>query len=654
MATGRDLGLGHLAHGLPAALLSGVAAIALICAGGLAQIDDLSDGAPSITVAASDGTVEQVAALSGAPSIDVTAAGSFEDIATVGGSGAIDVTPSGGTLAQAATLADGAPAIVVTATAGTVEDVAALTDGAPAVTVAASGGALQDIAALVDGAPIIGVSATGGTLVADWIPASEVNLVFWHPPFQSNITFATPAITNSTRYQVSSIASHPAATLGGTLDATGVVDWAGGPPTISTNYGRLAFASTTSKLTSSLAASSFKFLHDFSGETTIAFTNYTYSAAPNGGVYLNTKAAAGTGVGIGLTCGVNSSGAVYVSIGNGTAAKTITSANTIIAANSWNDFQIRLSSSQTNKLELWINGSLVASSNTLSGFTPSSSNPGATLQVGDSQGNITGGVTPPVMWNAYASSGTLTTIRTWCGLYTATYASPSDWYTYEPHGAVGVYSWNAGGVVTHTGTTPTAVNSPTVGVLSGANNKYGATFSAASSQYYTVNGNEANASGNDKPFGFIHVARPNNTAAIKQVLEFSHSTGTGRATCFLDASEQMSISVVDDANAAASSAAGSSNSVTEFCTTWNASLGTSTEGLISVTTSAVKTQVAATINVGTKALNIATIGARRIAGTPANYFDGDLVFAAMWAGNAPNMAQCFQIAGMAKAWFAAG
>jgi hypothetical protein len=76
--------------------------------------------------------------------------------------------------------------------------------------------------------------------------------------------------------------------------------------------------------------------------------------------------------------------------------------------------------------------------------------------------------------------------------------------------------------------------------------------------------------------------------------------------------------------------------------------------LISISSAAVRTQVAATLNVGTKALNLATIGARRIAGSPSQYFDGDLVFAAMWAGNAPNMAQCFQIAGMAKTWFAAG
>jgi hypothetical protein len=480
-----------------------------------------------------------------------------------------------------------------------------------------------------------------------WTPPSNPTLLFWHPINQSNITFATPAITNSTRFRVSSIATHPAATLGGTLDGTSYVDWAAGPG----GYGRLAFASSTAKLTSSLAASSFKFLHDLTVDVTIAFTHYTYNSAPNGGVFLNTKATAGTGNGVGFTCGVNSSGAVYVSIGTGSAAKTITSSNSLLVKNSENDIIVQFSQSQ-NAIKLWVNGSLVASGNFTS-FTPSSSNPGATLQVGDAQASITGMLSPPAIWGNYFTASQLAIARNWLARYMARYASPTDWDANEPHGAVGVYSFNAGGIVVHRGATATAVGSPTVGTLAWANNKYGATLNG-STQYYTMHGNEAGASGNDLPFGFLTICRTDNTASNKIIGEYDHSSTAGRAINVLSSSELMTTTVIaDDAGSATTGSTGSALSVTAGCTVWSSSFGTTCQGQASVSSTGnfQPTSVDAALNVNTKAFNQTCMGAGKPAGVLTSPFSGDIVFQAQWAGNSPNFAQYLMVVGMSSTWF---
>jgi hypothetical protein len=139
------------------------------------------------------------------------------------------------------------------------------------------------------------------------------------------------------------------------------------------------------------------------------------------------------------------------------------------------------------------------------------------------------------------------------------------------------------------------------------------------------------------------------------VSSFAHSTGQGRANIYLDASEQIGTTIVPDTGGAgASDNAGSANSTTVFATSGMGCLGTTVDWHYSLSSANVRTTGGGTLNVNTKALNNTTIGASRIAGVAAQFFKGDLMFVAQWAGGSPNWAQFLMVVGMAKEWFAAG
>ena len=361
----------------------------------------------------------------------------------------------------------------------------------------------------------------GGTATPWSSPASTANLRAWYPDETASIAAGTDT---TGQYKVANVPNHASASLGGTIaQATAANQPAfsyckGGKARIRYNGG------VGTSLISSLAASNYKLLHQFANGATIAFGfSVTTLGLRN---LINTKATAGTGTGVGITIRSESTGEFRVSIGDGTAAESLlTSAVTSIS--NFFTFILRMSQTETNKLEVFVNGISVGALATLS-ITPSASNPGATLNVGVDAGGQRGFLVSPAIWETYMSNADVAACHAWMtagyGKEYATLAEIVADVATLGNVPAEIFSFNASGIVSNRAAhTATGVSDPAVSTNASYNNKY--VFDCDGlADYYTAHTLSTNMSGTDKPFAFIFVGNQATTTVTNKTLAASGSS----------------------------------------------------------------------------------------------------------------------------------
>jgi hypothetical protein len=333
---------------------------------------------------------------------------------------------------------------------------------------------------------------------------------------------------------------------------------------------------------------------------------------------LNTKATAGTGTGIGITVGTVNTNEFRISIGDGTANQSVTTSGDPYQQDTNHVVVIRLSQTETNKVEIFVDGVSRGTATSLT-ITPSASDPGAAFTVINNASNGQEFVSGVTLIEKYVSDDEVAAITAeLTAKYTTEYASlaeiVSDAAVQEiDHG----WNYNASGPVTLIGAVDQVpVNTPTYATDAGANNKYAGTLAAGSTQYWTINGVAAALSGTDKSYGFMTVAKVNDTAATKTLFALDHSTTAGFKRFRATSAEVMESAVGDDAAATDTNTDG--NAIPATYTMLGCShFGTATSMFLG---RLIADDVLAQ-DVGALTVDLATIGATRPLGVAASPAD---------------------------------
>lgn len=351
--------------------------------------------------------------------------------------------------------------------------------------------------------------AAGAATPLPWSgPASTANLRAWYNDEDASIASGTDT---TGLYKVANIPNNASASLGGTI-AQGTASLQ--PKWGSCKGGKARCWFSSSTLTSSLAAINYKLKHQFISGCSYAFYFKIRSAANTN--IINTKASAGTGVGVGTTVAALNTDNIRVSIGDGTANQSVDTTSNTLTANVGHSVIVRLSQTEANKVEIFIDGISAGSATSLT-IAPSASNPGATLSLT----NAFAFVDSYMLWETYMPDADIPRIHTWLmdryGQELTTMADAVTFAATMVNPPAEMYSFNVSGIVNNLAAhAATGVGSPTTSTNASYNSKY--VFDCGTGKYYTANTLSTNMSGTDKPQGYIVVGNQATTDTTNKTL----------------------------------------------------------------------------------------------------------------------------------------
>ncbi|HEX2882118.1 MAG TPA: hypothetical protein VHO25_21510, partial [Polyangiaceae bacterium] len=487
--------------------------------------------------------------------------------------------------------------------------------------------------------------ATAAASVAvEWLPETQTGLWQYNPTHAANVTFATPAIANTGYKSITSIATHALATGGANLVLISArTHWGAGPG----GYGRCAnILAASDGLKSDRPASDYNFLHSLVTSYTVLIPVSPASLAVERIVY-NTKATAGTGIGIGVTALITTAGAFTFSIGNnsneqrfsGSAGDIDPLGNYVIA--------VRYNLAD-NGIEWEIfdqSGASVATGGDAVTISPNAVNDaGQTLQVCPLW---LGMYAPPVIWKSYFDMAL--DAAPWATRYIQGYTSWVDYDTNEPHGADSLWYANAGAVVVLRGPAMGTIGTPTLTTSANYSNKDVVAWGAGDG----LSQDSLAVPMNDKPHASFVFCKPDNSAVSKYITAWNSAAATGRVYLYSTSTEAVEHFQGDDASGTAATTSAAAD-ITIPSLHGFENIGQSSIVLYRRSSTSAYSSAASSNNVGNKAsLSLFGYGTSRPLGVVTNSFSGTIAGGISWTdGNeAGNMCQGFLILQMLYSYY---
>lgn len=364
------------------------------------------------------------------------------------------------------------------------------------------------------------VSAQGGA----FIPSQLSGLQLWvRSDAESDVSYETGTSPDIRR--VDSITNRGA--LGGTL-AQGTS--ANKPVNASFPEGRAAFFDgSNDRLVSSLAATNFKFLHDGTGAT--VFTVYRtpdISSAAQALVATETVLASD----IGVVLRTRTDGGMRLSISDGTSLDNFNTAAGVAQSNATHVTCLRHSATETDVIDIRLDGTQVANATSYPTITPSSADPSNTLVVGSRSDNgdpFSGYLPEVIIYDRYLTDAECAQVEAYLARWTmaVTYAelqtaAVADLYELDAF----LHSTGSAWVDALGNHTVTEVATPTHGTSASFNGKNVMTLNG-STQYAHFDTLASQFDGNDTPITLLSCHELDDVLATYKFLELSFPDAGG-------------------------------------------------------------------------------------------------------------------------------